>query len=190
MENQIIYLALAVLSFGLALNLKLTMAVLRTSRRERDTPDMLPVGQRVPVVTAHSLNGRTPVQLVGNHQASVLLFLSSKCPKCRSKLAELEQMVPAAQEAGLALWLVSEESAWRLRRFVTSSALLSRVARVKLPDYKVLNATLMSPGYLFVNHEGVLEAIGLIGDENWLALCTQLNQNINQNINQDHPPQE
>lgn len=190
MDSQIIYLALAVLAFGLALNLKLTMSVLRTTRLERDVPDMLPPGVSVPLVTAHTLIDRRQVPLVGNGQASVLLFLSSKCPKCRTKLAELEQMVPAAQEAGLALWLVSEESAWRLRRFVLGTALLSRVVRVNLKDYKALNANLMSPGYLFVNHEGVLEAIGLIGDENWLALRAQLNPDANQDNTQDNTSQE
>lgn len=176
MENQILYLALAVLAFAVALNLKISMAVLRASRRERDAPELLPTGQPVPIVSARKLHDGKTVQLVGNGQATVLLFLSSKCPKCRTKLAELEEMIPLADQAGLAIWLVSEESAWRLRRFVSSKTLLARVARVSLQHYKALNVSLMSPGYLFINHEDVLEAIGFIGDENWLGLRAQLNQ--------------
>jgi peroxiredoxin len=175
MDGQILYLTLAALAFGIALNLKLTLSVLRASRRERHVAEGLVPGQPVPPVTARTLT-RDRVQLVGNGQSSVLLFLSSKCPKCRSKLPELEQMLTAARQEGLAIWLVSEEPAWRLRGFLRGYALLSVAARVKLKDYMALNATLLSPAYFFVNHDGMLEATGLIGDENWLGLRAQLSE--------------
>lgn len=176
MDSQILYLTLAVLAFGLALNLKLTLSVLRASRREREAPERLAPGQPVPRVTARRMAGRDPVQLVGDGQASVLLFLSSKCPKCRSKLPELAQLAPAAEQAGLAIWLVSEEPAWRLRGFLRGTALWQLAVRVNLKDYLALNATLLSPAYLFVSHEGVLEATGLIGDDDWLGLRAQLDE--------------
>lgn len=171
-DSQILYLTLAALAFGLALNLKLTLSVLQTTRREREPPQMLMAGQHIPGVTARTTSGR--IELISEGQATVLLFLASKCPKCRAKLPEVERMLAGAQQAGLAMWLVSEESGWRLRGFLRGSSLWGNTARVTLKDYKVLNASLTSPAYLFVNHEGLIEATGLIGDPDWLALRAQL----------------
>ena len=176
MNTDIVYLTLAALSFVLALNLKLTIAVLRSARKERNAPEALSVGQSVPRVVAQSLDDARAVDLVAPQQPSVLLFLSSKCPKCRSKLPELAHMAPAAQQAGLAMWLVSEEPRWRLRKFLQGSAVAPLAAHVSSADYRLLNATLISPAYFFLDHNGVLEAAGLIGDDNWLALREQLAQ--------------
>ncbi|MNN93726.1 hypothetical protein D3C81_2122260 [compost metagenome] len=48
-------------------------------------------------------------------------------------------------------------------------------ARLTLRDYRRVNPLMSSPSYVFVNHEGTVEAAGLIGDEDWLALAEQLN---------------
>lgn len=181
MNTDVIYLALAALSFAVALNLKLTIAALRTARKERNTPPALAVGQSVPAVVARTLDGARAVDLVAPAQPVVLLFLSSKCPKCRSKLAELAQMAPSAQQAGLAMWLVSEEPRWRLRQFLRGSKLAPLATRVNSAEYRLLNAGMTSPAYFFIDHEGILEAMGLIGDDNWQALREQLTQtNIEQ----------
>ena len=174
MEMQIVYLALAALALGLALNLKLTLSVLRASRRERETPAAFVSGQRVRALEARTLVGRARVQLVEQGQPWVLLFLSSQCPKCRGKLPEIEQMFPVVQQAGLTMWLVSQERPWRLRRFLRGTSLHAHVARLGLDPYRTLNPMMSAPAYLFVSHEGALEATGLIGDENWLSLRTQL----------------
>lgn len=174
MDNEIICLALAVLAFAVALNLKLTISVLYAGRSERDAPAPLLPGEPVPSVTGRPLGGRFMQRPLLDGQPATLLFLSSRCPKCRTKLAELEQMLPAAQRAGLAVWLISAEPAWRLRRFLDGRFPLAQVLRLNRRDYKILNATGASPAYLFVNHAGILEAGGLIGDENWLGLRAQL----------------
>ncbi len=174
MDNQILYLTLALLAFGLALNLKLTLSVLHTARRERDAPAALPPGARLPPVPARALQGGVAHKLGASGQAAALLFLSSKCPKCRTKLAEIGRMLDPAEQAGLGVWIVSHEPGWRLRQFLGGAFPLSRALRVTLRDYQMLNPTLASPAYLMVNHEGVLEAAGMIGDDNWLALCAQL----------------
>lgn len=176
MENHILWLVLAILAFGLALNLKLTMAVLHASRREREVPTDLQAGQPVPIVNTQPLQQRAGLPLPTTGQASVLLFMSSKCPSCRAVLPQFEQLIPEAEQAGVDLWLISEEPAWRLRRFLQGSILLSRAARVKMKEYRQLNTRLVSPAYFLVNHEGVLEAAGMIGDTNWLGLCAQLKE--------------
>jgi len=177
MDSQILYLTLAVLALGLALNIKLTLSVLHTTRRERDTPEELPPGAPLPQVQARALRGGVVHRLGADGQASALLFLSSKCPKCKTKLAEIGRMLAPAEEAGLDIWIVSHEPGWRLRQFLRGFP-LTRALRVKLRDYKLLNPTLASPAYMMVNHEGVLEAAGMIGDENWLDLRAQLGDSV------------
>ncbi len=178
MDNQILYLTLALLAFGLALNLKLTLSVLHTARRERDAPEALAPGAQLPPVPARALRGGATQRLGASGQAAALLFLSSKCPKCRTKLAEIGRMLAPAEQAGLGVWIVSHEPGWRLRQFLGGAFPLSRTLRVTLRDYKLLNPTLASPAYLMVNHEGVLEAAGMIGDDDWQALRAQLADSV------------
>jgi len=180
MDSHIIYLALALLAFAVALNLKLTVSVLHAALEARDAASPLTPGEAVPQVSGLPLDARfwpgSPRRPVLEARPAALLFLASGCPKCHGKLAELERMLPAAQQAGLDVRLVSHESAWRLRRFLGRSVPLSQVLRLRRADYRLLNPTGASPAYLFVDHAGVLEARGFIGDENWLALRAQLLQ--------------
>lgn len=178
MDNDIIYLALALLAFAVALNLKLTVSVLHAALDERNAGVALTPGEAVPPVSGRPLGSRAlrwpSRRPVLEGRPAALLFLASGCPKCRGKLPELERMLPAALRAGLEVWLVSHEPAWRLRRFLGGRFPLPRVLRLDRRDYRLLNPTGASPAYLFVGPDGVLEARGFIGDENWLALGAQL----------------
>ncbi len=174
MDEQTLALTLALLAFALALNLQLTLSAVRAARRMRDTPARLLPGQRVPVMDAGVPATGTRVQLAQAGQSWALLFLSSKCPKCRAKLPDIDALAEAARTAGLALWIVSDEPWWRLRRFLRHTTLASNTARLDRMSYRRLNPNMAAPAYLFVNHESILEATGLIGDEDWLALCAQL----------------
>ncbi|MCA1859624.1 hypothetical protein LE191_05825 [Janthinobacterium sp. HSC-3S05] len=175
MDATTLQLVLAALAFALAGNIWLTLAVLRASRRERIAPAALVPGEPLPAVQARPLAGGARFQPGAGGQAAVLLFLASRCPKCGEKLAGIEQLLPLAREAGLALWLISEEPARRLRAFLPGKALRAATARLTLRDYRRVNPLMSSPSYVFVNHEGTVEAAGLIGDEDWLALTEQLN---------------
>jgi len=184
MDSQILYLTLALLALGLALNIKLTLSVLHTTRRERDTLEALPPGAPVPPVSARALHGGVVYRLAAGGRAAALLFLSSKCPKCKTKLAEIGSMLAPAEQAGLDIWIVSHEPAWRLRQFLRGFP-LTRALRLPLRDYKLLNPTLASPAYMMVNHEGVLEAAGMIGDDNWQDLRAQLADSAADNAGTD-----
>jgi hypothetical protein len=174
MDSTTLQLVLAALAFALAGNIWLSLAVLRACRRERLAPTALEPGQPLPAVQARPLAGGARFQPGASGQAAVLLFLASRCPKCREKLAGVERLLPLAREAGLALWLLSEEPAHRLRAFLPGNALRAAAARLTLRDYRRVNPLMSSPSYVFVNHEGTVEAAGLIGDEDWLALVGQL----------------
>lgn len=174
MDDTTLQLVLAALAFALAGNVWLSLAVLRTSRRERLPALARVAGEAVPAVLARPMLGGPRFQPGAPGQAAVLLFLASRCPKCREKLAGIEQLLPLARAEGLALWLLSEEPARRLRAFLPGNTLRAATARLALRDYRRLNPAMQSPSYVFVNHEGIIEAAGLIGDDDWLALAEQL----------------
>ena len=174
MDSTTLQLVLAALAFAIAGNVWLSLAVLRASRRERVPALALEPGAPLPAVQARPLLGGARCQPGAPGQPAVLLFLASRCPKCQEKLAGIEQLLPLASGAGLALWLLSEEPARRLRAFLPSNTLRAATARLALRDYRQLNPTMSSPSYVFVNHLGNVEAAGLIGDADWLALVEQL----------------
>ena len=176
MDRQLLLLILAILAFGMAINLYLSLSVLRRTRMDRDTaaePVPMP-GEAAPQLPARHLETRRRAALLPEGQACALLFLSTRCDKCRDRLPQVAALLPAATAAGLALRLASTEPAFRMRRFLRGTPLAGAVWQLRLADYKRLNPRLASPAYLFVDHEGVIEAAGLIGDENWLSLAAQL----------------
>lgn len=178
MDRQLLLLILAILAFGLAFNLYLSLSVLRRTRMERDMPaEPAPMpGERAPQLPARHMDTRARASLLPAGQACALLFLSARCDKCRERLPQVAALLPAAAAAGLALRIPSIEPAFRLRRFLRGTPLAGLVWQLRLDDYKRLNPRLAAPAYMFVNHEGVIEAAGLIGDENWLSLVDQLGQ--------------
>jgi len=175
MDATTLQLVLAALAFAISGNIWLSLAVLRASRRERLAPTALAPGEPLPAVQARRLAGGVRFQPGTGGQAAVLLFLASRCPKCADKLAGIERLLPLARDAGLAMWLLSEEPARRLRAFLPGDALRAVTARLTLRDYRRVNPLMSSPSYIFVNDQGRVEAAGLIGDEDWLALVGQLN---------------
>ena len=175
-SNDILYLILSLLTFSAALNLLLTLRLNRTVRRLAAAipRTMLQAGETVPAVRGQPLSGRTPLTVSGDGPPAALLFLSSACPKCRAKLPEIARLLPLARKAGLTIHLVSMEPAWRLRRFLGTSEVSQLAVRVRRHDYLALNPLMATPGYLFVGPSGMVEAAGLIGDDNWFSLCEQL----------------
>ncbi len=176
MDRQILLTALAILAFGMALNLHLSLAVLRRQRMGKEIPAAPMPGDRLPHIQARGPGAHGRQALAPAGQACALLFLSSKCDKCRAHLPDLAALLPVAAEAGLAMRIVSIEPWYRLRRFLDGTPLAAAAYRLRLEDYKKLNPTLTSPAYLFVDHEGSVEAAGLIGDAAWLGLRAQLTQ--------------
>ncbi|HEY6942607.1 hypothetical protein [Dokdonella sp.] len=136
------------------------------------SPPRPAVGERVPAVDARSSSGARVVLPVPG-VANALLFLASRCPKCRDTLPEVARLLPLAARDGLRISLVTVESRRRLVGFL-DGALALAWARTELRGYRLLNPSLSTPHYLFVDDAGVLVARGDIGDEGWLRLREQL----------------
>lgn len=145
---------------------------LRTARAGQP----LPVGGPVAAVMGRMLNDGAPIMLPGVEQAVALLFLSSRCPTCRGKLAEIARLLAPAREAGLKIHLVSAEPVWRLRRFLADEALRGVTVVLSARRYARLNPAMYAPYYLFIDAAGDLQAAGLIGDDDWLSLRAQMDE--------------
>ncbi|ELX08335.1 hypothetical protein Jab_2c03810 [Janthinobacterium sp. HH01] len=139
-------------------------------------PQAPALGEHVAAVMGRMLDNGLPEMLPGVEQAVALLFLSSRCPGCRSKLPEIAGLLAPAEEAGLKIRLVSAEPAWRLRRFLAGDALRAVTVRVSGRRYARLNPAMQAPYYMFVGPSGDLQAAGLIGDDDWLSLRAQLEE--------------
>lgn len=165
----------AALAVGIALNFVLTLKVLTAARAmivNATAPPRPPVGERVAVIEGRSIDGaRIVVPEAG--RANALLFLSSRCPKCRGKVPEIAGMAPLAEKAGLRISLVTMESRRRLHGLL-GAGLAATCARVRGKPYRVLNPSLSTPYYLFIDAEGTLVARGDIGDDGWHRLRDQL----------------
>lgn len=179
MDAGVLYLVLAILAFGLALELKLSLAAVEAARHLASAGERQPTPPQdevIPAVSGRTLIGRMRTHLPADGMPTVLLFLSSTCPKCRQKLPEIASFLPHLDDAGLRLWLVSREPRWRLRRFLRDSALAPHALCVNMSHFKALNPTLSSPFYLFVDERGRLQAGGMIGDENWQGFRQQMQE--------------
>ena len=177
MPDGVLAVVLLVLALSVALNLKLTFSLLATVRALAEgLPVPLQAGMALPAVMGRTLLARTGVALPAAERAGVLLFLSSQCPKCRTKLAEIDGLLAPARVAGVDIYLVSQEPAWRLRRFLHATGLPQVAVRLGRSGYRRLNPRLMSPAYVFVGHDGIVQASGMVGDDDWRSFCAQMDE--------------
>ncbi len=179
MDANVLYAVLIILALSVALNLKLTFCLLSSVRNMMAAQGQdftLPVGEVVPLVQGKPMAGGKKLAFTAGTRPAVLLFLSSGCPKCKSKLPEIGRMLARADAAGLDMWLVSREAKWRLHRFLRASALPGVTLRVSTDEFKLLNPTMTSPDHIFLSEGGRLEAAGMIGDENWLSFRAQMEE--------------
>lgn len=176
MESSLIYTCLAVLAILVALNLKLTLHLFELVRNPSIlNPPFLAreIGEPIPALTGQSL-ANTTVELSDLKQAAALLFLSSRCPQCQEKLSEIAALTPLLEEAGLTMWLVTNEPKRHFAKFLNNGPLQEHVILLDKGLYKQINPTLSTPYYLFINHLTQLEAGGVIGDDNWQSFLQQM----------------
>lgn len=167
--------ALAVLlAFNLFLSLRLTRMVNALARAQ--LPDTVPIGAQLPAFHARRLVDGHRIRsdaLLGD-EAAVLVFVSPGCKACLARQPELDRMWPLMESAGVALWVVVQGRPQRLRDYFASTRLLPRVVRVGDRDLRRLNPKYAAPFYIFVGADGVVQASGQIGDDNWLSFREQI----------------
>lgn len=178
MEVSLIYICLFTLALLVALNFKLTLHLFEMIK----DPSLLnppflarEIGDEMPEIKGKTLS-KESLTLTQVEQPSVLLFLSSRCPKCKDKVTEIEALLPLLDDAGLSMFLVTNEPSRHITKFLSNDALSEKVLQISSKQYKQINPTLSTPYYLFINHLTQLEAGGVIGDEDWLSFLQQMDE--------------
>jgi hypothetical protein len=180
MDNTLIQLVLAFLTAAVALNLWLTFRLIYTIkylRLDNNTAQQMPVGATTPDFTATRLTDNTVIASNnGPDTAKVWIFLSTACTKCKAKIPELEQVLLATQDAGVQLRMLTNESKRSMTGFLAGSALQENALIVDKTTHSLFNPQGASPFYQFVDDQNILQAQGLIGDDNWQGFVSQLTQ--------------
>ena len=165
--------AFLLIALNLVLTLKLVNAIRFLTPAEKTKP--LPEGVSLPSFKAKVLQSNQPFsQHCLDEQARVLLFLSPVCPKCREKLPEIDLLLEDARQMGVAILLISDEKARKMKRFLKGTSLAAATLLVDKDTMKMVNPISASPYYLFLDQENTLQAQGFVGDDNWLGFVEQI----------------
>ncbi|WP_199611625.1 hypothetical protein [Flocculibacter collagenilyticus] len=178
MSNEFIGIILIVLTASAILNFVLILTLFKIIRKYVNlTPPLLNIdeGQELPNIQAYYLSSKKPEILTSQKQATALVFLMSNCPKCQSKIAELESVLSVAPVAGVKLFFITHERTRKIEQFLGKSALKAVTLKVTKKAYLQLNPSQASPFYIFVDHQAQLQTAGMIGDENWQGFIEQIN---------------
>ena len=179
LDDGTLLFILGFLTLSVGLNFWLTFRLIRAFRRiplpEKEVPQPLPEGAQVADISLDRLTDQKPFTFHDYPEyAKVLVFLNSKCEKCKAKLPELSASIQKTHDLGLFIWIVSLEKQRRMRSFFQDDTLLAATMRPDQATYDYLNPQAASPYYLFIDAENTLQAQGMIGDENWTNFIAQL----------------
>ncbi len=192
MDNSLLLILLIFLTFAVGLNLlltfRLTTIVLELPIGSGQSSG-LPLGEMVPDFEAFNLLDHNSISAtVKIEQPLVLVFLAPGCKDCRGKLPELKQLQPALKKSDVLMWVIGLGSKRQNKNFLKASGLLDSAFMMDAETRKLLNPLDASPSYLFIDGNKILQASGIIGDENWLSFLEQMHeteQEVSQEIVQE-----
>ena len=175
LQLMLVFLSIGVL-LSLWLNLRLIITI-KYLRVEQNNVKQLAPGTTIADFSGHQLRDQSPINTAQfSDYAKVLLFLSSKCDKCKGKLPELDELSQYSLDAGVFLQILTHEPKRAIRGFLQGTALADSTLLIDEQTTNMLNPQGASPYYLFVSQDNVIQAQGFIGDENWLAFSGQISQ--------------
>lgn len=178
MDDSLIQIVLIVLMLAAGLNLFLTLRLAAIVRPDLWTaPVSVPIGAPVPPFEGRRRADGTRVvsaDLAG--RPSVLAFLSPGCSACAEAAAEIAAILPAIDEAGIALWIVPADATHDIALLQGAAALLGRVLELDAPARRRLNPRRLAPFYLFLDERLIAKASNMIGDEDWQCFLAQMHE--------------
>lgn len=172
MDNSLLAILLVALTFLTALNLLLTLRVTRFIAAASEEPEVLVplIGKEAPPLwlgeAAASENGA----------ATVLALLSPGCPDCKAAVPELAGILPAAAQAGVEIWVAAADKMHSLADLIARTPLAERERTIDPAARAALNPLGAAPLYIFIGADGVVEAGGYIGDEDWTSFVAQMRE--------------
>lgn len=177
MDPELLVLVLVAVTFASALNLWLTFR-LAVRIREMNAPAFtVPLGEPVPFFegTAPGQSGTIrSFDLAG--RSTVLAFLSAGCKACASHIPELVEILPGAEQLGVALWIVPADDAHDIGRLVGNTPLVDHVLILDSANRIRLNPLKAVPFFLFLDEFLVVRASNSVGDEDWIAFVEQMRE--------------
>lgn len=165
MDVQLIVLFLLFISFiNFFINIKLVKIIIKSSSNEvfnllEDTI--------LPEITGYNFHSKQLQAINEVVSDKVIIFLQTNCPKCKSKLSRLIEIIERAAQVEVDVKIVLYGSETSIERFVGLHDLKSNILQLSRVDYLSLNPRQISPAYMFVNEQNEIEAQGMIDDENW-----------------------
>lgn len=177
MDSDLLVLVLVVVTLAAALNLWLTFR-LSARIREMNAPAFtVPLGEPVPW-----FEGRAPAQSLAIRssdlagQSTVLVFLSAGCKVCAGHIAELAEILPGAEQLGVALWIVPADDVHDIGRLVGDTPLVEHVLILDAANRIRLNPLRSAPFFLFIDEALIARASNNLGDEDWHAFVEQMRE--------------
>lgn len=177
-DDSLIQIALIALTLAAGLNLFLTLRLARIVRPDLWTaPLTVPIGALVPPFEGRRRDdgGRLASADLAGHP-NVLAFLSPGCPACAEAAAALAAILPAIDEAGIALWIIPADATHDIALLPGVAPLLGRVLELDGPARRRLNPLTTAPFYLFLDERLVAKASNFIGDEDWQSFLAQMHE--------------
>ncbi len=180
MSDALVHLSLLVLVPATVLNLFLLIRIikiLQIADLGLHVAGQTPLGKTLPAIRGETIaTGEAVTHDTETGLACVVVFIAAACPKCKSKLPELERIDRAIETNGhaLALWIVGVGTRRQLIHILKSNRLAHRTLIMPRTERKRLNPGDASPYYVFLNGEMVVEACNYLGDENWTAFVDQI----------------
>ena len=173
MDDNLLMLALGVVTAATALNLFLTLKLAGRIEANRAAERLtVPIDMPIPHFEGQRWRDGGRIEAADLARGpSVLIFLSALCPACRSKIAELAEILPGARSAGVAVWIIQLDDIVDLLR---ETPLIDHLLLLDGNGRKALNPINAAPAYIFVGPGGVAQASGYLGDEDWQTFAAQM----------------
>ncbi|MCP1338297.1 hypothetical protein NJR55_01700 [Idiomarina sp. M1R2S28] len=189
MDYFLLNLILFSLIISVILNLSLTLYLFKyvrlLNKNKQDAPPLtLPPGYIIENFKARLINDNKLITLGDN--SSVVIFLSEKCRLCRSKVPQLEFLLPAVEKVDVSLWINLIDNVSAKDSFLSESPLIKKTISIDKDLIRTLNPRTAAPFYLLIDHEKELQASGMIGDANWNSFIDQMENILKQNSAEHH----
>lgn len=178
MTLSFLYAVLVAISFIVAAN---SFILFRMARRfQQQNPVTLEQKLLASETPLPKFNGKMamndqPVQretFIG--KPGVIVFIAARCTMCQQKMPELHEVAEKSSSLGIDFLVVGVDPLKRILPVVTNTPLHRFTVDLPKSSKHALNPSRSSPIYIFYDHDGIVKATNIVGDENWQGFLAQI----------------
>jgi len=180
MNLALIWLALILVGSIAAVNLIVTLRILKTVKRNSRMlmpAQNIEVDQPVPNFKTTKLLDQSTLSsqdLLG--YPIILIYLDVEDEHSKQAIKEIENLQYGLELADVILLLVATDAENKIRKLLKQSNLLHQVVEFDHATYNTLNPDHATCFYQFIDPDGNLQAKGSIGDTHWLNFVDQIEE--------------